>query len=69
MLDDPDRGLKIADYCCLASYTGIMAFEIFIVIRYLIPLRIKSPYILMFYALLTVVLVSSIIEIACRRMG
>jgi len=69
MVYDPYLGLRISDSVCFAIYIGCLAFETYIIKKYLIPLRIKSPYILMFYCMLTVMLVSMIIMLAERLFG
>jgi hypothetical protein len=66
MVYNPDLGLKIADGVCFTIYVGYLAYEIYIIFKYLIPLRIKSPYILMFYLMLAVLLSTMIIMIAMR---
>ena len=66
MAYDPELGLRIADYCCLCFYSLLLSFEIFIISRYLVPLKITSPYILMFYIILGLLLISSIIEMLSR---
>jgi len=69
MVYNPYLGLRISDSVCFAIYIGCLAYEIYIVFKYLIPLRIKSPYILLFYSMLTVMLVSMIIMLAERLFG
>ena len=56
----------MTDGCCLTLYFSLLFFLIYIVIKYLIPLRIKSPYILMFYGLLSILLLSQIIVMFAR---
>ena len=63
---EPGKGLTIADSIWLAFNTIILIFEIFIIVRYLIPLRIKSPYILLFYSILTVLMSAQIMEVTVR---
>lgn len=60
MAYDAELGLVIADYCCLFIYTVILGFTLFIVGKYVIPLRIKSAYIVLFYVTLVIVMASSI---------
>jgi len=62
MVFNPELGLEICDYCSVGCYLLLLAFEIFIIIYYLIPLRIKSAYIILFYLTLAILLSSSITE-------
>ena len=61
-----EAGLRIADSMCLALYLLLLCFEVIILTRFVIPLRIKSPYIISFYAFLTILLSSSCIELMTR---
>ena len=63
---DLNYGLKAADWCCLISYIALLGFEIFIVVRFLYPLKIKSSYILLFYIILALLLLFEIIEMITR---
>ena len=58
--------LKIVDAVTISLITIVFAFEVFIIVRYLIPLRIKSPYILLFYLILTIQLLSYGMYVAIR---
>ena len=58
--------LRVADISLTTCYFGLLFFEIFIIVRYLVPLRIKSTYIILFYFCLFVLLISSIVELMCR---
>ena len=58
--------LKAADWCSLVSYIALLGFEIFIVVRFLYPLKIKSSYILLFYIILALLLLFEIIEMITR---
>ena len=62
----PELGLLIADTCLLAFYIIILCFEIFVIVYYCVPLRIKSPYMIAFYFLLTMLLLSGILELFLR---
>ena len=64
--DNVSLAVKIADGCCLTMYSLILCFEVVIIARYLIPLRIKSFYILTFYVLLAILLISSMVEVIYR---
>jgi hypothetical protein len=66
MVYTQELGLEIADYICVTFYLILILSEIFIIIYYIIPLRIKSVYIILFYTTLCVVLSSSISEGICR---
>mmetsp|Transcript_9882 Transcript_9882/g.12256 ORF Transcript_9882/g.12256 Transcript_9882/m.12256 type:complete len:308 (+) Transcript_9882:3-926(+) len=66
MVYNAQLGLLLADTCLLAVYSLLFGFEIFVMVRYLYPLRIKSPYIISFYIFLTVLMLSSIIELFLR---
>lgn len=66
MVYNPELGLVITDTCFLALYTLLFGFDIFVIVKYLIPLRMSSPYIIAFYFFLTVLLVCSIVEMWCR---
>ncbi len=66
MVYNPDLGLKIADAVCLAVYFGYLQYVVFIIFKYLIPLRIKSPYILSFYVVLTIMLICMCTMITMR---
>ena len=63
---NPTLGLIVADTCLLAFYALLLGYEIFVIVKYLAPLRITSTYILLFYFLLSVLLSSSIIELFPR---
>ena len=65
---NPDKGLTIADSIWVASNTLILFGEIYIIVKYLVPLRIKSPYILLFYSILTILLLAQIVE-GCSRLN
>ncbi len=66
MVYNPDLGLKITDAVCLAIYFAYLQYVVFIVFKYLIPLRIKSPYILSFYVVLTLMLICMCTMITMR---
>ena len=55
---DASGDLMISDSIWLSLSCLLLLYEIFIIVRYLIPLRIKSPYILLFYMMLTILLVA-----------
>ena len=63
----PDRGLTITDSMMFAIYSFLFLLEIVIVTKYLVPLRIKSPYIFCFYSTLAVLLVSNSLELIARQ--
>ena len=62
----PELGLLIADTCLLAFYLLILGYEIFVIVHYYVPLGIKSPYTIAFYVLLTILLLSCIVELFFR---
>ena len=62
MVYNPELGLQISDYCSVTCYSLLLIFEMFIIIYYLIPLHIKSAYIILFYLTLAILLSSSITE-------
>ena len=66
MAYNPELGLIVADTCLLAFYALLLGYEIFVIVKYLAPLRITSPYIILFYFLLTVLLGSCIVELFSR---
>ena len=61
-----ELGLRSADISILVVYSLLFLFEIFIIIYYLIPLRIKSAYILLFYFVMAICVVSVMVEVSCR---
>ena len=63
---NPEVGLLIADIGNITCSAIMLLFEIIIIIRFLIPLRIKSPYILLFYLILGIMLLSNIVEQGTR---
>ena len=63
---NPEVGLLIADIGNITCSVIMLLFEIIIIIRFLIPLRIKSPYILLFYLILGIMLLSNILEQGTR---
>ena len=63
---NPEVGLMIADIACIVCNVIMLLFEIIIIIRFLIPLRIKSPYILLFYVILGITLLANIVEQGTR---
>lgn len=63
---NPEVGLLIADIGNITCSVIMLLFEIIIIIRFLIPLRIKSPYILIFYLILGIMLLSNIVELGTR---
>ena len=64
---EPDKGLTIADSIMFAIYAFLFLIEVIIVTKYLVPLRIKSPYIFFFYSTLAVLLVSNSLELIARQ--
>ena len=66
MVYNQDLALQVADGLCLTFYTLLVIFEAFVIGRYLIPLKITSPYILAFFIFLTILLISSMLEIIFR---
>lgn len=62
MVYNPVLGLEIADFVSVIFYLLLFICELFIVMYYLLPLRIKSAYIIMFYLTLSALLVSASIE-------
>ena len=50
-----------------AIYSFLFLLEVVIVTKYLVPLRIKSPYIFCFYSTLAVLLVSKSLEVIARQ--
>ena len=62
----PDKGLTIADSVMFAVYAFLFLCEVIIVTKYLVPLRIKSPYIFLFYSILAVLLLSNSLELIAR---
>ena len=64
--DNPWRVLQICDIGSVVGYSLLLIVELVVCAKYLIPLRVKSPYILLFYISLFVLLVSSLIEILTR---
>ena len=63
---NPEVGLLIADIGNITCSVIMLLFEIIIIIRFLIPLRVKSPYILIFYLILGIMLLSNIVELGTR---
>ena len=63
---DPEVGLLIADIGGIVCNVIMLLFEIIIIIRFLIPLRVKSLYILLFYLILGVMLLANIVEQVTR---
>ena len=66
LIHDAEKGLMIADVCCIVFNVIMLLFELIIIIRFLVPLRIKSPYILLFYILLGIMLIANILEAGTR---
>lgn len=62
-----DRGLTISDSLMFTLYCILFLLEIIILTKYLVPLRIKSPYIFAFYSTLAVLLVSNSLELIARQ--
>ena len=63
---DPTLGLSIGDSCLFVIYSLLLAYELFIVFRYLLPLKIKSPYVITFYVLLGLMVLSNMFVLFCR---
>lgn len=63
-----DRALIIADQVSMVAFIILFIFETYVVVNHVIPLKITSPYILIFYSMLTIMLVSGIVERAARLM-
>ena len=61
------RKLTITDSMMFAIYSFLFLLEVVIVTKYLVPLRIKSPYIFCFYSTLAVLLVSKSLEVIARQ--
>lgn len=66
MVYNPELGLLIADTCLLAIYALLLGYEIFVIVKYLIPLKITSPYIVAFYTILTLLLGTLLVGVFCR---
>ena len=62
MVYNPNLGLEIADCISVVCYLTLLACELCIVMYYLIPLCIKSIYIVAFYLTLSALLISSSLE-------
>ena len=67
--DDANLGLCIADSFCLGFSILLFSFEMVILYRYVFPLHIKSPYIISFYVLLAMLLVSDMVKVSTRLFG
>ena len=63
---NPQLGLTLSDTMLLAIYLLLLGFEVFVIEHFLIPLRVRSPYILSFYFILTVLLCSVIVGLFLR---
>ena len=63
---DPTLGLLIADSCLLVIYTLLFSYEIFVIFRYLVPLKIKSLYMIIFYVLLGIMIASCMVMLFFR---
>ena len=63
---DADKGLLIADASWIVCNVIIFLFEVIIIVRFVIPLRIKSPYLLLFYFILAILLLANIVEASTR---
>ena len=61
-----ERGLLLADSSWIVCNITILLSEIIIIVKYLIPLRIKSPYLLLFYIILAILLLANIVEAITR---
>ena len=61
------RKLTITDSMMFAIYSFLFLLEVVIVTKYLVPLRIKSPYIFCFYSTLAVLLISKSLEVIARQ--
>lgn len=66
MTYNPEIGLEIADYSLVVCYFVLIGLQVFIIACYLVPLRIKSLYIILFYVMLFLLLSSSTVELLCR---
>lgn len=66
MAYDPTLGLLIADSVLLSIYVILFAYEIYVVFHYLVPLRIKSPYMIASFVILSCMFVSCIVMLLCR---
>ena len=64
--NEVNLGLCIADSFCMGFSVLLFGFEMLILFRYVFPLRIKSPYIISFYVLLTLLLISDMIKVSTR---
>lgn len=60
--------LATVDMACLLCYSVLFMYMILIIVKYLAPLKIKDRYIIAFYAVLTVMLCSAMMEIVARLM-
>ena len=63
---DPSLGLRIGDSCLFVIYGLLFAFEIFVIVRYMVPLKIKSPYVIAFYFFLGMMVLSNMCVTFCR---
>ena len=61
-----EKGLMIADASWIVCNAIMFLFEVIIIMRFVIPLRIKSPYLLLFYFILAILLLANIVEASTR---
>ena len=58
--------LEIIDGVCLICYAILFMYQILIITKYLVPLKIRDRYIIAFYLVLTVCLTTMMMEIIAR---
>jgi len=51
---------------CLLCYSILFMYMVFIIVKYLVPLKIRDRYIIAFYSMLTIMLSSAIMEVVAR---
>lgn len=61
-----ELGLTLSDTMLLAIYLLLLGFEVYVIVHFLIPLRVRSPYIITFYFILSWLLVSVIVGLFLR---
>ena len=66
MTKTTEEKLEIVDGVCLLSYAALLLYQVLIISKYLIPLKIRDRYIMAFYFFSTVMLVAAIMEIIAR---
>ena len=61
-----EKKLEVIDGVCLLFYSTLFLYQVLIITKYLVPLKIRDRYIIAFYIVFSVMLITSVMEVIAR---